>query len=153
MTRQQEKIVLAADHAGYELKEHVKGYLTENGFEVDDLSSAQIDPSDDYPEFGFRVAKAIASGEYSRGMLFCGSGIGISIAANRIPGARAALCTSAELARMAREHNNSNILVLGGRTTPVQTAEEIVDSWLEADFAAGRHNRRVEQLDKPPVTP
>ena len=145
-----EKIIIAGDHAGYEMKEHVKAYLQRKGFGVVDASAPELDPADDYPEFGFKVAQAIAGGEYDRGILMCGTGIGISIAANRLKGVRAALCTSVELARMSREHNNANILVMGGRTTEKTTAEEMVDTWLATGFSGERHARRLALLDTPP---
>ena len=145
-----EKIILAGDHAGYEMKDHVKAYLQKKGFDVVDASAPQLDPADDYPVFGFKVAQAIARGEYERGILMCGTGIGISIAANRLKGVRAALCTSAELARMSREHNNANILVMGGRTTTKQEAEEMVDTWLATGFSGERHARRLGLLDEVP---
>lgn len=146
-----EKVAIAADHAGFELKEHIKAYLTRIGIAVEDISSPQLDPTDDYPLIGFKAAKAVADGCYSQAILLCGTGIGISIAANRFRKVRAALCTSADMARMAREHNNANVLVLGGRTTAPETAEKILDAWFDGNFAGGRHGRRVEQLDQPPV--
>ncbi len=145
-----DKIIIAGDHAGYEMKEHVRKYLTEKGIEVVDVSAPQLNPADDYPVFGFKVAQAIAKGEYERGILMCGTGIGISIAANRYKGVRAALCTSAELARMSREHNNANVLVMGGRTTLKQAAEEMIDIWLKTPFSGDRHARRLGLLDEPP---
>ena len=149
-----DKIVIAADHAGFDLKEHLKSYLSKIGIRVDDLSAPVLDPADDYPAFGFKVGKAVSGGTYKQGILICGTGIGISIAANRYRGVRAALCTSPEMAHMAREHNDANVLVLGGRTTPVPMAEKIVDAWFDGDFAGGaggRHGKRVEQLDNPPA--
>lgn len=145
----EQTILIASDHAGYELKEHLKSYLTKRGIKIKDLSAPELDPSDDYPIFGFKVAKEIAQKNYQQGILLCGTGIGISIAANRYKGVRAALCTSPELARMAREHNNANILVLGGRITSKEAAEKIVDAWLDGDFAGGRHEKRVNLLDNP----
>ena len=150
MQKNIEKVALAADHAGFELKEYVKTYLKRIGIAVEDMSAPQLDPSDDYPEFGFKVAQVVADGCYRQGILICGTGIGISIAANRYRGVRAALCTSPDMARMAREHNNANVLVLGGRTTEPGTAEKIIDAWFDGDFAGGRHGRRVELLDQPP---
>jgi RpiB/LacA/LacB family sugar-phosphate isomerase len=151
MPSNSEKVVIAADHAGYELKEHVKSYLARIGIYVEDVSSPTLDPADDYPLLGFKLAKIIADGTFKQGILICGTGIGISIAANRFYGVRAALCTSPEMAHMAREHNDANVLVLGGRTTAPQSAEKIVDAWLDGNFAGGRHGRRVEQLDNPPA--
>lgn len=144
------EIILASDHAGYELKEYVKNLLKKRGVPVVDVSAPELDPKDDYPVFGFRVAQAIARGEYRRGILLCGTGLGISMAANRYRGVRAALCTSPELANMAREHNNANVLVMGGRTTTREMAEKIIDAWFNGTFAEDRHNRRVEMLDQVP---
>jgi ribose 5-phosphate isomerase B len=148
--RNETAVAIASDHAGYEMKEHLKKYLQEKSIEVVDLSAPQYDVSDDYPVFGFKLAKAIASGEYKRGILLCGTGLGISMAANRIRGVRAALCTSAELAHMAREHNDANVVVVGGRTTTRETAEKIVDTWLTGTFAGDRHAKRVAMLDDVP---
>jgi len=150
MQQQTERMALASDHAGFAMKEHVKAYLAKKGVAVDDLSAPQLDPADDYPQFGFKLAGKVSKGEYKRGILLCGTGIGISIAANRVRGVRAALCTSPELAHMAREHNDSNVLVMGGRTTTPEMAEKIVDAWLEGTFAGERHGKRVEQLDSLP---
>ena len=145
-----EKIIIAGDHAGWEMKEHVRQFLQQRGYIVEDASAPQIDPSDDYPVFGFKVARAIADKAFEKGILICGTGIGISIAANRYPGVRAALCTSAELARMSREHNNANVLVMGGRTTSFPDAENMIDTWLNTPFSGDRHARRVDLLDQPP---
>jgi len=149
MQQQSETLALASDHAGWEMKERVKAYLAKKGITVDDLSAPEIDPADDYPQFGFKLAKAVAAGKYEKGILLCGTGIGISIAANRIRGVRAALCTSPELAHMSREHNDANVLVMGGRTTAPEMAERIVDAWLSGSFAGERHRKRIEQLDTP----
>lgn len=151
MQQQTEPLALASDHAGFAMKEHIKVYLAKKGIAVDDLSAPQLDPADDYPEFGFKLASEVAKGVYKRGILLCGTGIGISIAANRVRGVRAALCTSPELAHMAREHNDSNVLVMGGRTTAPEVAEKIVDAWLEGTFAGERHQKRVTQLDELPM--
>lgn len=148
--RNDTSVAIASDHAGYELKEHLKKYLLNKGIEVVDLSAPHYDAADDYPELGFKLAKAIASGEYKRGILLCGTGLGISMAANRIRGVRAALCTSAKLAHMAREHNDANVVVVGGRTTTPETAEKIVDTWLTGTFAGDRHAKRVAMLDDVP---
>jgi RpiB/LacA/LacB family sugar-phosphate isomerase len=150
MDQQNETIVIASDHAGFAMKEHVKAYLSKKGIRIEDLSAPTLDPLDDYPEFGFKVAKVIADGTFNRGMLFCGTGIGISIAANRYKGVRAVLCTSPELARLSREHNDANVLVIGGRTTAPDMAEKIVDAWLDGVFAGDRHCKRVAQLDQVP---
>ena len=148
--KKRESIVIASDHAGYEMKEHLKSYLGSKGIAVADLSAPEYDAKDDYPVFGFKLAKAVASGEYAKGILLCGTGLGISMAANRIRGVRAALCTSPELAHMAREHNDANVVVVGGRTTTRETAEKIVDTWLESEFSGNRHAKRVAMLDEVP---
>lgn len=149
-TENKTTIVIASDHAGYEMKEYLKAYLSEKGITVADISAPEYDAKDDYPVFGFKLAHAIASGKYEKGILLCGTGLGISMAANRIRGVRAALCTSPELAHMAREHNNANVVVIGGRTTSRETAEKIVDTWLTGEFAGDRHAKRVAMLDEVP---
>jgi RpiB/LacA/LacB family sugar-phosphate isomerase len=147
-TSASEAIVIGSDHAGWELKEAVKEYLIKKGLTVKDVSEPKLNPDDDYPTIAFRVAKAVASGKFERGISVCGTGIGASIAANRVRGARAALCITPEMARMAKRHNNANVLVLGGRITVPEGAFMIIDAWLSAHFEGGRHLRRVEQLDK-----
>jgi RpiB/LacA/LacB family sugar-phosphate isomerase len=141
-------IVIGSDHAGWELKEEVRKYLIGKGFNVYDVSEPGLNPDDDYPVSAKRVAGAVAAGEFEKGITFCGTGIGASIAANRIRGARAALCMAPEMARMSRRHNNANVLVMGGRITQPREAFMIVDTWLSAGFEGGRHQRRVELIDK-----
>jgi ribose 5-phosphate isomerase B len=140
-------IVIGSDHAGWELKEEVKKYLIDKGINVKDVSEPKLSPDDDYPKYAKRVAKAVASGEYDKGITVCGTGIGASIAANRVRGARAALCLTPEMARMSRRHNNANVLVMGGRITQPRDASMIIDAWLSAKFEGGRHQRRVELMD------
>jgi RpiB/LacA/LacB family sugar-phosphate isomerase len=140
-------IVIGSDHAGWELKEEVKEYLIGKGCAVKDVSEPKLNSNDDYPVFAKKVAKAVASGEFERGVTFCGTGIGASIAANRVRGARAALCLTPEMGRMAKRHNNANVLVLGGRITQPREAFMIIDAWMAAKFEGGRHERRVELLD------
>ena len=139
------KIAIGSDHAGFEAKEKAKGELAALGVEVLDKGSHSLD-SVDYPDFGAAVARAVASGEVDRGVLVCGSGIGISIAANKIPGARAALCWNEETARLAREHNDANVLCFGSRFIEPEQAARMVRIFLETDFAGGRHTQRVEKL-------
>jgi ribose 5-phosphate isomerase B len=139
------KIAIGSDHAGFEAKEKAKSELTALGVEVLDKGSHSLD-SVDYPDFGAAVARAVASGEVDRGVLVCGSGIGISIAANKIPGARAALCWNEETARLAREHNDANVLCFGSRFIEPEQAARMVRIFLETDFAGGRHTQRVEKL-------
>jgi ribose 5-phosphate isomerase B len=139
------KIAIGSDHAGFEAKEKAKSELTLLGVEVLDKGSHSLD-SVDYPDFGAAVARAVVSGEVDRGVLVCGSGIGISIAANKIPGARAALCWNEETARLAREHNDANVLCFGSRFIEPEQAARMVRIFLETDFAGGRHTQRVEKL-------
>ncbi len=138
-------IVIASDHAGYELKESLKRELSEMGFEVMDLGTNSRD-SVDYPDFGYAAAKAIAGGQVDRGVIVCGTGIGISIAANRHPGVRAALCHDAEMAKLSRKHNDANLLALGGRTTEFGVARACLKSFLETSYEGGRHDRRIAKL-------
>jgi RpiB/LacA/LacB family sugar-phosphate isomerase len=140
-------IVIGSDHAGWELKEAVKEYLISKNIAVKDLSEPKLDPQDDYPKYAFRVAQQVASGKFEQGIAMCGTGIGASIAANRVRGARAALCLTPEMARMAKRHNNANVLVLGGRITQPREASMIIDAWISAKFEGGRHVRRVDLLD------
>ena len=140
-------LVIGSDHAGWELKEAIKQQLQGKGFTVDDVSEPAYNPEDDYPIYGARVAKLVAQGKYAGGIAVCGTGIGASIAANRIRGARAALCFTPEMGRMAKRHNNANVLVLGGRIIKPADAFMIIDAWMATHFEGGRHQRRVDQLD------
>lgn len=141
------KIAIGSDHAGFELKEEVKKFLNEKGYEYDDLGAEKIDPNDDYPEYGKKVGEAVASGKYDRGIVICGTGIGISVAANKVHGVRASTCYTAEMAKMAREHNDSNVLALGGRIKTEEPVLDIVGVWLDTPFSNGeRHKRRIEQI-------
>jgi ribose 5-phosphate isomerase B len=141
-------IVIGSDHAGWELKEAVKAHLQSKKIAVSDLSEPSLNPADDYPKYSFRVAKAVASGTFDRGIIICGTGIGASIAANRVKGVRAALCLTEEMAVLSRKHNNANVLVLGGRLTVSEKAFSIIEAWLSTAFEGGRHEGRVRQLDK-----
>ena len=141
-----EKLALAADHGGYELKEIIKSYLPVLGdYEIIDLGTNSAE-SVDYPEYGKLVAKTVAKGQADRGIIFCGTGIGMSIAANKVKGVRAANCTSEIMAEMSRRHNDSNILALGGRIVETELAKKIVQIWLTTPFDGGRHERRVKQI-------
>ena len=140
------KIAVASDHGGFALKEKIAAYLAEAGYEVENLGTYSED-SVDYPEYGKKCAEAVVSGQADRGIVVCGTGIGISIAANKVHGARCALCTSVHMAEMTRRHNDANMLALGGRTTEEGLALEIVKTWLETEFEGGRHQRRVDMLD------
>lgn len=139
------RVALGADHGGYHLKEEIKVFVQGQGIEVLDLGTHSTE-SVDYPRFGFAVGDAIRSGKADLGIVVCGTGLGISMAANKVPGIRAAVCTETYSARMAREHNNANVLALGGRVTGVGLALDIVDIFLKTDFAGGRHARRVDLI-------
>lgn len=139
-------IIMGSDHAAYALKEKIKAYIIENGIDVEDVGTHSED-SVDYPDIGIKVASAVSTGKFNRGILLCGSGIGMSMVANRFPGVRAALCTDLFSAIMSRRHNNANILVLGGRITGEGLALEMVRSWLETPFDGGRHQSRIEKFD------
>ena len=139
------RIALAADHAGYVLKDELVAWLRDTGHEVSDLGTNGPE-SVDYPEFGSRLAEAVASGSADRGIVVCGSGIGISIAVNRNPACRCARVSEPLSAALAREHNDSNVLALGARLTGSDMARACVQAFLGTDFAGGRHQRRVDQL-------
>ena len=139
------EIVIASDHAGYDLKETIKKYLLKNNLQVKDLGCASLE-SVNYPDYAHRVAKEVLS-NHSRGILICGSGIGMSITANRHQGIRAALCSSVEVAKLSREHNDSNILVMGARFVDAKLAQAMVDTWLKTEFEGGRHQMRVKAID------
>jgi len=138
-------ILIASDHGGFELKGDLVGYLRELEVDVRDLGPGNGDPVD-YPEFGLEVAARVGRGDADRGILLCGTGIGMSIVANKISGVRAALVHDVYSARMAREHNDANVLVIGGRTTGKGLAREIVRTWLGSRFEGGRHARRLEKI-------
>ena len=138
-------IVLAADHAGYEMKDMLKEDVIALGYDVLDLGTNGPERVD-YPDFGCALAKAIQDGDAQVGILVCGSGIGISIAANRHAGIRAALCHDETLARLAREHNDANVLVLGARTTGIEVAKASLNTFLNTEFSGGRHVGRIEKL-------
>ena len=139
------KIFLSSDHAGFELKEKVKIFLINNNFEYQDLGCSSLEPVD-YPDFAKLLSKKIKDKNNSKGILFCGTGIGISMSANRFPHIRAALCTSVEMASKSRKHNDANVLALGGRILEDKLAFEIVKEFLETDFEAGRHSLRVDKI-------
>lgn len=141
------KIALAADHGGFELKEKVKAHLHQKEIEVLDLGCSS-EESVDYPNYGKACGEAVMRGDAERGVVICGTGIGISIAANKVKGIRCALCTSLFMAEMSRKHNNANMLALGGRVLDPELALAILDVWLTTEFeGGGRHQRRVDLLD------
>ncbi|SDM17267.1 ribose-5-phosphate isomerase [Geoalkalibacter ferrihydriticus] len=142
-----EVIVIGSDHGGLALKEAVIGFLEMQGFKVDDVGTSNQE-SVDYPDFGEKVARLVSRGEVSRGILICGTGIGMSIVANKFPGVRAALATDEFMARMAKEHNNANIVVLGGRVITPESAQRMVAAWLEAAYEGGRHQQRLDKITR-----
>lgn len=140
------KLVLASDHGGYELKEEIKKHLQENGYDFEDIGTHSTE-SVDYPEYGRAAAEMIAQGKADKGILCCGTGIGISLAANKVKGIRCANVSDTFSAKMSRAHNNANMLSLGGRVVGVGLALEIVDAWLNTEFEGGRHQRRVDKIE------
>ncbi|MBN1381590.1 MAG: ribose 5-phosphate isomerase B [Deltaproteobacteria bacterium] len=139
------KIIIGSDHAGYSLKQNIIYYLQDMGMTVADAGATSGD-SVDYPDYGSLVAQSVSSGEFERGILICGSGIGMSIVANKFPNVRAALCLDEDMAEMSRLHNNSNILVLAGRKTDTATAKAITATWLKTEFEGGRHTKRIDKI-------
>ncbi len=144
-TRTPAPVALAADHAGFSLKEQIKAWLDEGDMPILDLGTHSEDPVD-YPDYGKLIARVITGGEASRGVAICGTGIGIGIAANRHPGIRAALCHDEESARLARAHNDANVLVLGGRTLDAAAAQTCLKVFLATSFENERHAQRVRKL-------
>ncbi|MDQ3907511.1 MAG: ribose 5-phosphate isomerase B [Acidobacteriota bacterium] len=141
------RVAVGSDHAGYEVKERAKQVLASLGAEVIDEGTTSNE-SVDYPDFGAAVGRAVAAGEAERGVLICGSGIGISIAANKIAGVRAAVCWNEQTARLARQHNDANVLCLGARFVEPDLAERMIRTFMETGFDGGRHQQRVDKLTK-----
>ncbi|MBS4536453.1 ribose 5-phosphate isomerase B [Clostridium sp. D2Q-14] len=139
------KIAVGSDHGGLELKEEIRKHLEDKGIPIKDFGTYSED-SVDYPDFGKKVSEAVAKGEYDKGIVVCGTGIGISIACNKVKGIRCALCSDTYSAKMASMHNNANVIALGGRVLGKDLAKEIVDSFLKAEFEGGRHERRVDKI-------
>ncbi|HQU81766.1 MAG TPA: ribose 5-phosphate isomerase B [Pyrinomonadaceae bacterium] len=139
------KIALGADHAGFEEKERLKKTLDEIGVEYEDVGTFSTD-SVDYPDFAQKVGEAVAKGEVEQGIVVCGSGIGVAIAANKIHGVRAAQAWNEETARLARQHNDANVLTIGARVIPEAEIPNIVKAWFSANFEGGRHEKRVEKI-------
>jgi len=139
------RISIGSDHAGFELKEKLEAHLREAGFDVDDVGTHN-EESVDYPELAAKVGRAVASGDADRGVLVCGSGIGVAVAANKIKGVRAANVSDPEMARMSRLHNDANVVTMGGRYIDEDVARQIVDVFLATAFEGGRHQRRVDAI-------
>ncbi|HEY8563646.1 MAG TPA: ribose 5-phosphate isomerase B [Pyrinomonadaceae bacterium] len=139
------KIAIGADHAGFEIKEKIKKQLADMNLEVTDLGAFSPD-SVDYPDFGAAVGRLVASGEAAQGIVVCGSGIGIALAANKIRGVRAAQAWNEETARLARQHNDANVLSIGARVIAEEEIPKIVAAWLDAEFESGRHQKRIDKI-------
>lgn len=139
------KIIIGSDHAGFSLKEEVKEFLVEVDLEVLDVGTYS-DEAVDYPDFGEKVAEKVSSGEFTKGILVCGSGVGMTIVANKFPDVRAVLCLDSDTARTSRKHNDTNVLVLAGRRTDIETAKVIITTWLETEFEGERHSKRLNKI-------
>jgi ribose 5-phosphate isomerase B len=142
------RIAIVSDHAAFEMKAALAAYLREAGHSVTDLGPDGVE-SVDYPDYGYKLAEEIAAGRADRGVALCGSGIGISIAANRHPACRCALVSEPLSARLAREHNDANVIAMGGRLLGIEMAKACLDAFLSTPFGGGRHERRVEKLSRP----
>lgn len=140
------KVAIGSDHAGFKLKEQLKAFLNQKGFEVLD-KGCQSEESCDYPDFGEAVALEVANNNCDFGCIICGTGIGISIAANKIPGIRAALCISKEMAHYAKAHNNANIIAIGARINLFDPPEEILETFIKSNFEGGRHEKRINKIN------
>ena len=141
------KIAIASDHGGFDLKESVIAHLLNTGWEVEDLGPHSGD-SVDYPDYGIKLAEEVAEKKVERGIVICGTGIGMSIVVNRFPGIRGTLCADVFTAKLCREHNYSNILIMGGRVIGKGLAAEIVNTWLNTAFEGGRHQRRLDKINQ-----
>lgn len=139
------KIAIASDHAGFEMKEQIKNFLKDLGHEAKDYGTFEK-ASVDYPDLALKVSEAVAKNESERGILFCGTGLGMSIAANKVPGIRATLCYDKNTAELSRKHNDANILTLGARIIELNQAKEIVYVWLKTEFEGERHSKRIEKI-------
>jgi ribose 5-phosphate isomerase B len=141
------KIAIASDHGGFELKETVIAYLLNDGWEIDDLGPSN-EGSVDYPDYGIKLAKIISNKKVERGIIICGTGVGMSIVVNRFSAIRGTLCSDIYTAKMCRKHNDSNVLIMGGRVIGKGLALEIVDTWLNTSFEGGRHQRRLNKINE-----
>lgn len=141
------RIAIASDHAGFQMKEQIKKFLKELGHEPKDFGTTGKEAVD-YPDFALKVADSITNRECERGILFCGTGLGMSIAANKVSGIRAALCYNEETAKLSREHNDANVLTLGARLIELEKAKEIIEVWLKTEFLGGIHSERINKIEK-----
>lgn len=140
-------IAIGCDHVGFELKNHVIEYLQQNGHSIKDFGTNSTERTD-YPVFGHSVAKAVASGECEKGIVICGTGVGISIAANKVPGIRAVVCSEPYSALLSRRHNDTNVLAFGSRVVGCDLALMIVEAWLSGEFEGGRHKNRIDSIER-----
>jgi ribose 5-phosphate isomerase B len=147
-----ERIPIASDHAGFELKEKLAAHLVALGFEVENLGTAS-EASTDYPDYAHPLAREVSGGQARRGVLLCGTGLGMSYTANRYPHVRAAVAWTPEVAELARRHNDANVLVLPARFVSDESARQILETWLKTPFDGGRHERRVEKIERHEETP
>jgi ribose 5-phosphate isomerase B len=138
-------IAIGSDHAAFPFKEEIKAYLIGKGYEIQDFGTCDLERVD-YCDFGFQVGEAVARGECEKGLLFCGTGVGISISANKVKGIRAVVCSEPYSARLSREHNDTNVLALGARVVGIELAKMIIDVWLNTKFEGGRHADRIEKI-------
>jgi ribose 5-phosphate isomerase B len=141
------RVALGSDHAGFDQKQRLKQHLIEQGHEVEDVGTGSGDESVDYPDFAFAVGRHVAAGEVDAGVLVCGTGIGMAIAANKVDGVRAANVTDPEFATLARAHNDANIVTVSARFVPASVNQEIIDAFLATPFEGGRHERRVDKIN------
>lgn len=141
------KLAIGADHAGYYLKEQIKEFLKSKNIDFKDYGTFKIE-SCDYPEYAYKVGQAVVNGDADLGILICGTGIGMSITANKIKGIRAALVYDEQTAKLSRQHNDANVLCMGGRLTPEEEAKKIVDVWLNTSFEGGRHEKRIKLISQ-----
>lgn len=139
------KIAIGSDHVGIELKPQIIKYIMESGHEIDDFGPFSSERTD-YPIYGKKVAEAVTSGDYDRGILICGTGVGISISANKVKGIRAVVCSEPYSAKLSRQHNNTNVLAFGSRVIGSELAKMIVKEWLETEYEGGRHQRRIDEI-------
>ncbi len=149
MVAEKKSLIIGSDHAAYDLKENIKAFLLQMGYQVEDVGTHNTE-SVHYPEYGRKVASQVADGQFKQGILMCGTGLGMSMVANKFPGIRAALCNNLFSAAMSRRHNNANILVMGGRVIGVDLAHEIVRVFLKTGFEGGRHQLRIDLIDRQP---
>lgn len=140
------RVALGSDHAGFEQKQSIKQHLTKAGLEVTDLGTDSADESVDYPDFAFRVGESVAAGDSDFGVLVCGTGVGMAMAANKVEGVRAANVTDPDFAKLARAHNDANVVAVSGRFVPLEVNEAIIDAFLSTAFEGGRHERRVDKI-------